>query len=945
MDQFLKVVSQHAIKKHANSLHELTVVFPNRRAALFFQKYIGELETQPVLSPRLLTISDLVATFTKLSLADPISLIIDLHPIFCEKTGKDEPLDDFYYWGEMLLSDFNEIDKYLVDAQQLFKNIESLKEIDMGYGFLEERQLGYLSTFWEHILQSKDSKSKTYFLSVWNKLYAVYHDFNCFLKNKGIAYEGLLYRNMTELLTGFQEEWAGKPIFFVGFNALNACEKKLFRFLQNHANASFLWDYDPGIIEQENHEAGFFMRQNLLEFPPPFDFEVLLNDRQSKLKEMEVVSITGNTGQTVYVSEWLKSNEPLINNRFDNTALVLCDERLLLPVLPSLPEFFNDINITMGFPFRASAVYGLVKSIADLEKNGKNGKNPDEKIYYYRHILSTLGHPLLNQREDVNFDKYYHEIIKGNIIYLNTDYFIDNPFLYNLFRVPDSSMSCRTYLQNIISELITDIPEPNLIEKETLHLLYLTVNKLHNSLFGANLPDKGHVSARLFFQLLLKQLDSLTIPFEGEPLKGLQVIGFLETRCLDFENLVFISASDNNLPGNAHRNSFIPYNLRRGFGLPLAEHRQAMYAYYFYRLLQRAQKVSLVYDNRREGLSRGEVTRYVNQIRYGEQALKIIDKNASFAYEPTKETAITIEKTGKNLEALERFLNQNMISPTAINTFLDCSLKFFFHYIEGIKEPDEMVEKIDNLIFGRVAHKAIEILYRPMLGQVIGPEWLDALLHNGIIIEQALNQALDLEYFKGTKAQLTGSNLLASKIIGKYLEKIIQYDRSVAPFKLLALEKEYKTLFEIEANGKKQVLCLGGTIDRIDLVGEELRIVDYKTGVSATSLTKFTDLYQGNNRNKAAFQTLFYAYCFYENEKPILPVKPAVYGARAVFSDVFSPEFFIEKNPLVFQSFRLELLELLNNILEQIVQVDSPFVQTEITERCSYCPYNIICNR
>jgi CRISPR/Cas system-associated exonuclease Cas4 (RecB family) len=943
MKKFLEQVGQYALQRYGNTIGDLTIVLPNRRAALFLQKYISENITKPIFSPKLLTISELISSFTELGPADHNRLMIHLYNIYNSVTGSKEPFDDFYYWGEMLLADFNEVDQYLVDAEVLYKNIQSLKEIDWGFDFLNPEQLSYLSAFWNHILNSKDSESRTSFLNLWAKLPLIHRQFNEALRVKKIGYEGMRYRDMVHHLSDFHEQWSGRPLFFVGFNALNHCEIKLLKFMKLHAETSFFWDYADHYLNNLNHEAGKFIRENTAAFPMPSDFQ-FDSGELCRLEKLEVVSVSSNTGQSVYCSHWLLENQSLLNDRFDNTALVLCDEKLVEPVIQALPASIDMVNVTMGYPFRNSVVYGLLKALADLDKNSRTDGN-SENIFYYRHVLTLLSHPLINQVVDHDMEAFFKRISETNKIYLRSSDFVNFPFLDHVFKLPDDAACCKHYLQVIISALFEYLPEVSIVEKELLHQLYLAINQLHASLFDEQEIRGEVVSKRLFYQLLTKYLDGLSVPFEGEPLKGLQIIGFLETRCLDFDNLIFISASDNQLPGGTHRYSFIPYALRKGFGLPLHEHRQAMHAYYFYRLLHRAKKVVMVYDNRSDGMSKGEPSRYIAQIKNEMPWTDVSVRHAVFGFEPESPKPVKVDKSKEVFDRLIRYTEQTNFSPTALNTYLDCRLKFFFSYIEKIKEPDEISEHIDNLIFGRVAHTALEHIYQPFIGKIVDKDTLIKLIKNKDLIQKALTSALQREYFKDNPVQLSGNNLLANKIIEKYLYRILQHDLESAPFTILGIEKRYIADFPVEVSGKRVNLRVGGTIDRIDQTDEGIRIIDYKTGKSKNSLVKIQSMFAGNDRNKAVFQTMLYAHSFSKIENPNVPVLPAVYGARAVFQDDFSPLITFDNQPLSYQLIEQEYVQGLTDLLREIVDENVPFDQTPNRNNCTNCLYNIICNR
>lgn len=969
MEKFLESVAKYVYRTYGRNLGDLTIIFPNRRASLFFQKYLEKEIVNPVFVPNMTTIGDFVSSLSDYEIVDHNRQVIELYHIFVDVTQSAESLDDFYYWGEMMLSDFNEIDKYLVDASRLFQNIEDLESINSGYDFLSEEQLKYLSSFWDHLLSARDSSSKSDFLNIWKCLYSIYKRFREKLIAKEQACEGMIYRDMAENLIDRCSKWIDKPVCIVGLNALNECEHRLLNFLKVNAQTCFFWDYDSYYVDQKNHEAGVFMRDNLRKFPMPADFIVDF-DNIKKMSNIDVISITGNTGQTVYTSRWLEQNKTIVTGKFDNTALVLCDENLLTSVIQTLPDFIKDVNITMGYPFRASVVYSLVSSIADIDKNSSSDVEGNS-VFYYKHVLSLLGHPMMQLMTNDSFDKYYRQSHTQRQIYLKTSDFVDSQFLYSIFNLPKRGCDCRDYFRYIIDQLLEKLPEESVLEKETLYLLGLSINQLHDSLFVDEEKDGELISKRLFFKLLLKYLDGLSIPFEGEPLNGLQIIGILETRCLDFDNVILLSALDSNLPGNTRRNSYIPYTLRKGFGLPLYEHRQSMYAYYFYRLLQRAKHVSLVYDNRTDklGKGRGEVSRYVTQLKYEAPNIRVNELVGTFGFDIESEGEIMIKKEGRVAELLDDYFLNNVASPSAINTFLDCELKFYYKYIEKIKEPDEIVENIDNVTFGLIVHSVIEKLYSECKDGDITSAEIDSLLNDKLKINRALMEALT-EYLHTNTSNMDGDNTVIVEVILKLVNQILRLDKTIAPFRIIALEEKCNSEVTIEANNKIYNVKIGGIIDRVDKVlahedsgqnYEFVRVVDYKTGKSDVNLSSVDDMFGikkttgqsddvdlseifgKTDRNKAAFQTMLYAYCYHNSKHPQEQIYPAVYGVRAMLSEDFSPLFNIDGNNLVYQRFSDAYILRLKQLLSLILDSKYPFRQT--TSKCEFCAYKDLCNR
>lgn len=939
----MKDVASFLYQKYDRNIDSFKIVFPNRRAGLFFQKYLSELIDKPLFSPQIITINELVGEISGLKTVDQNALVVELFRVFKELTKTAENLDDFYYWGEMLLADFNDVDKYLIDSGQLFNNVKSLREIDYGFDFLTPEQIQFLSTFWQNILNARNSSDKTQFLNIWEKLIPIYKLYQSNLQSKGWAYEGMMYRKMTEALDGLSVDITNEYAF-VGFNALNNCEKKLFRYLQGNATTLFFWDYDEYYKNARRHEASLFIDENLPAFPMPEDFEFTTNNF-SQLKEIDVVAVPGFSGQATLAANWLIDNKADISARFDNTALVLCDETLLLPMLNTVPENVSELNITMGFPIKSSPAYALVKGLIDLDRTSRIGKDGDT-IFYYRNVLGLLSSPLLKEYLGVWFDDFVTKIRNENKIYLTKSDFEGNDLLLQIFSLPAKVADCKEYLQSIIKVIFKVSSSNDNLLKESLYQLHLALTRLHDSVFSATDNFSDYFSKRLFYQLLLRQLDRITIPFEGEPLSGMQLMGFLETRCLDFDNLILLSFNDDKLPGKSHQHSFIPYSLRKGFGLPVIEQRNAMYSYYFYRLIQRAKKLTLVYDSRSDGMSGGEVSRFVTQLKYEASHLKINEKQGVFNFEPTESAGILIEKTTDIKIDVVAYLGKSRVSPSALNSYLDCKLKFYFKYIEKIKETEDVLEDIDHLVFGRIAHKALEELYTPYVDKELTADILKGISKDERKLNAALAVALESEYFKKGNFQLNGKNLLVYDIIRKYVLRILKHDIKIAPFVLLGLEKEYENTLALDLDGEVLNIRFGGIVDRIDKVGNEIRIVDYKTGISKNDVPSIEKLFVSNKeRNKAAFQTLLYSNCVFAKENYLEPIVPAVYGARSVFTEDFDPAFQINKSKLIYQANANEFEQELRKLFSEIVNPEIAFEQVADKNKCSFCEFKSICSR
>lgn len=940
MDKYLKQVASYLYKKKGDTLTQTTIVFPNRRSGLFFQKYLSSILEHPIFSPEIITISDLVRRIADLRPVDPTIAIIELFNVYKEITKSKEQIDDFFFWGEILISDFNDIDKYLIDAQKLFRNIISLKEIDNDFSFLSEEQWNFLSSFWKNILNSKESDNKKEFLTLWKDLYAIYEKFNASLKAKGLASDGQLYRQaFLNMENAFADD--DKQYIFIGFNALNVCEKKIFSHLKNSHHGLFFWDYDEYYISKPHHEASTFMRDNLANYPMPNDFAADYNNFEN-IQNMEVVAVPCFMGQASLSTQWSQEIELQKNEAFDSSAIILCDESLLIPIMNNISDSVETMNVTMGYPIKDSSVFSLIKLISELDKNTRT-KN-DTVCFYYKTVLSLLNHPLLKPHLGESIAQIENRIKKENRIYLTLKDLECDPLAQHIFELPKEQEQCKKYLQHILLTLLELSKEEEIISKECLYQCYLALNRLDEILSGQEIPKK------LFYQLLIKSLERLSIPFEGEPLSGLQIMGFLETRCLDFDNLLILSMNDNKLPGTVSSHSFIPYSLRQGFGLPSIEQKNAMYAYHFYRLIQRAKNVTMAYDSRSESFGGGEMSRYIIQLKYEAPFANLKFAQGKFSFSPMASAPIKVDKNKDLLKKTIDFLTMRdkPLSPSALSTYLSCTLKFYFNYIENVHESDDVLEEIDQIGFGKIAHKTLEIIYSEMIGKNITREYIQNILSNEIYINKCLSEAMKTEFFKGGDIELIGQNVLIHDIILKYIKRILKYDmEKTVPFTIMSLETKYETSINIKNGEDDLSIRIGGIIDRLDVKNGRIRVVDYKTGKAEGKITSIEDLFNPQKGNKPAFQTLLYSMAVAETIKdPNTIIEPAVYGASSVFCEDFDPYFRINDDQINYNAQSEIFKTNLKKLLSEIIDPGLPFQQIEKDSRtCSFCPYKKMCNK
>ncbi|GAK35457.1 hypothetical protein JCM15093_550 [Bacteroides graminisolvens DSM 19988 = JCM 15093] len=609
METFLNIVAKDIYTKIGNDLSKVAIVFPNKRASLFFNEFLADQSENPIWSPAYLSISELFQQLSVLKLADSVTLVCELYKVFIEETKSSETLDEFYFWGELLISDFDDADKNMVDTEKLFSNLQELKNIMSGYDYLDKEQEEAIQAFFQNFSIERRTQLKEKFISLWDKLGNVYNQFTCSLRTAGIAYEGLLYRDVIQTIKS--ESFKYDKYVFVGFNVLNKVESSLFETLQADNKAMFYWDFDVYYTQTTGfkHEAGEFINRNIQRFQSELKGQYFDNLR--KPKNIKFISSPTENAQARFLPEWI--SEVYSNNEREN-AVVLCNETLLLPVLHSIPKHVNNLNITMGFPLSQTPVYSFIDALIDLQIIGYKHK---EGCFIYDAVLAVLKHPYTRMLS-ANAKDLERSILERNKFYPLPSELRKDEILDLIFTPCSNLYSLCQYLKELISVAASLYREKegstddifNQLYRESLFKSYTSINRI------SNLIENGKLEVRVdtFRKLINKILSSLNIPFHGEPVIGMQIMGVLETRNLDFKNLIIMSLNEGQLPKSGGDASFIPYNLRKAFGMTIIEHKNAVYAYYFYRLIQRAENVTLLYNNSSDSLNKGEWSRFMLQL-------------------------------------------------------------------------------------------------------------------------------------------------------------------------------------------------------------------------------------------------------------------------------------------------------------------------------------------
>lgn len=959
MESFLKLVAADLYKHTEGNLAHTAVVFPNKRAGLFFNEYLAQESDSPIWSPAYVSISELFRSLSPWEVGDPVKLVCELYKIFRRETQSTETLDDFYFWGEMLISDFDDADKNKVDTDKLFSNLQDLRNIMDDYTFIDDEQEEAIRQFFQNFSIERRTALKERFISLWDVLGNIYKGFRESLASQNIAYEGMMYRHVIEHLD--VDKLPYEKYVFVGFNVLNKVEHTLFTQLKDAGKAVFYWDYDEFYMKENRqavtHEAGEFIRRNLRDFPSPLSGELFKN--LSKPKEVHYIASSTENAQARYLPQWIRNN---LTTPEKETAVVLCNEALLQPVLHSLPAEVKHVNITMGFPLSQTPVYSFLIALLELHTHGFNFKSGR---YTFQSVVTLLKHPYTRQLTG-QAELLEKELTRNNRFYPLPGELGKDEFLTRLFTPLSGNLNLCIRLSETLQQVAgiyqantsgtEDTDAFNQLYRESLFKAYTTINRFRTLIE----EDELTVQSETFRRLLVKVLSATNIPFHGEPAIGMQVMGVLETRNLDFRHLVLLSVNEGQLPKSGGDSSFIPYNLRKAFGMTTIEHKIAVYAYYFYRLLQRAERITLMYNTSSDGLNRGEWSRFMLQFLI-EWPHPITRQFLEAGQSPQGTSSITVEKTPDVMRQMQSLFDvranpKAKFSPSALNYYLDCPLKFYYRYVAGLSAPDEVSAEIDSATFGSIFHYAAEHIYKDLTthGKVINKEALETLLRNEVKLQDYVDTAFKKLFFnvpQNEKPEYNGVQLINSAVIARYLKQLLQNDLRYAPFTFIASEMEVDEPIDIQTPKGVIKSRIGGIIDRMDSKDGTLRIVDYKTGGDADTPPHVESLFiPDKKRSNYVFQTFLYA-AIMCRKQPTMKIAPALLYIHRAATETYSPVIQMgePRKPKEavedFSKYEKEYRERLQGLLEEIFNPEKSFTQTEIIEKCTYCDFKALCKR
>lgn len=920
-----------------DKLKDVEIIVPNRRTELFLKKAIASMVKQTMWMPKVITIQEIFNSSTSLYQPEELILIYNLYDVFKKNTITDESFDDFYYWGEIILNDFDDIDKYLVDAEKLFSTIKDIKEIDKNFDGYDEKELEIIKRFWVNINQANISIQKEKFLSLWEKMYNIYSDFQNKLKSQNIAYQGMLYKLVINNLT--DSMFDKSKYLIVGFNALNKCEKALFDWLKLNKEVFFFWDADEYYLEDTFQEAGRFLRDNIRKYKP-FKNIGIVNRINVENKNIEIITAPSPVSQVKIIDEILYNWTNQSDYVPEKTAIVLGDENLLIPLMYSIPHYIKTYNVSMGFPVKNSATMTMVAHLVSLQKNSRISDTVSR--FYFKDVLSIVNHSFVKCCFQKEAEEIENKILKNKLIYIDASELYINDFFSKIFcckylKVLDISL----YMFNICSEFISQLAsyEDFAIEIEFLNKVFNRISVLHECIYNENVEIN---KSEIYFKLLNNSIKSLNVAFEGEPLEGLQILGFLETRCLDFDRVIMLSINEGIFPKNTSAQTLIPYNLRKFYELPSIEFQDSIFAYYFYRIIQRAKEVKIVYSSQASD-SPSEASRFISQIKYEfDKSINLINfRNDGYKININSKSATYATKTEIVLNKIKEHF-KNGISPKAINDYLNCKFKYYLGYIENIKEPDKIEEQEDGAFFGRLFHQIIYNLYENYIGRVLDINDFN-LISDSKNIKVATFKALKTIF--NLKSDLDVEkyyNKVIVDIVLKYVKRLIEIDIHSLPFTLIALEAENEFYLSTNAINVR----IKGIIDRIDLKDGVYRVLDYKTGFSEMKALDIETIFNESRDTKYNSITQVFLYALMIDNNDTNYICPGIINVNELNLDS-DYRIILEKNPIDRFSGEVKdvFKEKLNDMFSEMLDENINFSQTNKIDTCKYCAYSVICNK
>ncbi|MFZ4520361.1 MAG: PD-(D/E)XK nuclease family protein [Bacteroidales bacterium] len=953
MVPFLQKTAQYLVSTFGDDLAGLCIVLPNRRGGLFLRKYLAAEVGKVTWAPTIFSIEDFIGELSGLQEVDNLYLLFELFEVHKEVEGMNaQPFEEFLRWAPQLLSDFNEVDRYLADAEELFSTLTEARAIAL----------------WNLDGQPLTGFEKKY-LAFYQSLFGYYEKLTVRLVAKNQAYQGLSFKNAAAKIETIKDKFPWRHIIFAGFNALTKAEEHIMSVLRTEGKATLLWDVDRYYLDNRQQEAGDFLRDWLRKWPVK-EPHWIFDDFATTAKQIEIIGSPDPVGQVKYCANLL--GELAKNGQTDEkTAVVLLDEGLLIPLLNAIPSEVSALNITAGLPLSQTPLAGLFEAVFQLHLHTAQFtalSNRDLGKFYYKDVLKLLQHPYIQRmvigtngagrfvfNETIDRIRLGHRIFLevNDIISRDADLFSGNlNFPHSMFarwEKPEDALFC-------FKEMIETIrlSGAKSIELEYLYAFSKIVHQLGNLL--SDFPSGLKINA--FHELYRQIITGTSLPFYGEPLHGVQLMGMLETRTLDFENLIILSCNEDLLPSGKTGTSFIPFDIKKSFDLPTYRHKDSVYAYHFYRLIQRAQRVWILYNTEPDQLGGGDRSRFLRQITSelpGYNPRIVIQESilTTPLLKNNPQPVILVPKSGETLKALEAKA-VNGFSASSLNSYRNCALKFYYAEIAGIREPENVEDTIDPAVLGSAVHEALNNLYKPFVDIPLKREHFASLQKR---CETAVDEAFE-EKFKGSGITY-GKNLLLVKVAKLMIRRFLDFEadqsdelaKSGKEFAVVLLEQLVETTLLIPCGDQEISVRLKGFIDRVDRVDGSWKIIDYKTGLTEQKQVKvkeWDDLLINPDLN-IGFQLLVYGYLLAKKDDRhvnssagIISLKKLAAGFTPVLVPADEPGKF---SPMLNETTGNRFEEVIRHILGEVFDLTIPFAQTTDLEICERCPYINLCGR
>lgn len=975
---FLKQVAEIYARNENDNLIDYCFVFPNKRSATFFGSFLSQLIDKKIVEPATTTISDFVASLSPLVEANRYEQLFTLYNEYSSLPDTDIDFDRFLFWGEMLINDFNDVDRYLVNPEKLFVNVKKLREISSNYLSPEQIEIiekfwgeasphQHVERFWNHIDYNEQSGNQSKFIKLWEVLLQLYTTFNQKLAERGLTSNGMLYRNAASILKNIdQNPLPFKRYIFVGFNVLSASEISIFTSLKRAGLADFYWDCNSPALKLLDNRARRFISRNIEAFPSLYQ---LPEDEITHLPNIRILGIPSAIGQVKaagkQLSEWSESGAIKDKTNAIDTAIVLPDESLFIPLIHSVPCDFSTMNVTMGFSMRLSPIASFMRSIISLQMRMRfSTGNP---TFFFEDVKPLLSSPLIIKGDPEGVKVLSAEIAAKRLYQIPLSLIHDTaPAIAHLFN-PLGSSATLQQIQRYISTLCDYIKSHTDHSDKITHHFIEAYREAVKKLYDAATSFGINISSSALFQLVERSINSDTITFVGEPLAGLQIMGVLETRALDFDNLIMLSMNERIFPRKHYTRSFIPDALRRGYGMATLDFQESIFAYYFYRLISRAKNVTLIYDARRVGGTRSnEMSRYLAQLLYifgNEQIDHSVGLYPAKHFEPEQ---IAIQKNERILNKLKQYTPEGgtlNFSASAINTYLNCPLSFYLLYVEGLRADDEITDYMDFSTLGTIVHDVMEHIYKSFQaedldGHKLPVQVTDSMLSNiidsktDVELDRLITYTINKEFNKLPENKLhtplTGETLILSRIFKRGIKEMLKIDRTLTPFTFVAAEYSMRGTLKINDNLTINVRQI---IDRIDIVNGTMRFIDYKTGKDKTSAPSVESLFDSSNPNwaKAIMQLMLYCHIYRNLENDDRPITPIIYKMQTILSEgIQSISIGARKDAITLNDYHLiysEFTTRLNEIISQIFDPETPFTQAHHDKACKFCQFKSLCSR